>query len=157
MKRLILVVCVLLEALPGRAAFEDLGAGARAAGLGNAFVPVADDVYTIYYNPAGLGTLERPEAGTSYSLLYPGLTDGSNINTSFVAWAQPLKEGKYGTLGAAWNAFSVNSSIYREDSFYLSYGRLIWNSSEYGELFAGATAKYLRRSLPSPPRPRTPC
>lgn len=36
------------------AAFLQLGYGARAIGSGEAFVPVADDVSALYYNPAGL-------------------------------------------------------------------------------------------------------
>jgi tetratricopeptide (TPR) repeat protein len=149
MRRALLGLLVVLAALPARAAYDDLGAGARAAGMGNAFAPVADDVFTIYYNPAGLGTLERPELGTAYSLLYPGLTDNSNLSNSFVGYAQPLGEGKQGTLGAAWNSFSLNSTLYREDAFYLSYGRLIWSSPEHGDLYGGVNLKYLRSSFGS--------
>ena len=38
------------------------GAGARAEGLGGAFIGVADDATAIVWNPAGLAQLERPEA-----------------------------------------------------------------------------------------------
>jgi len=38
------------------------GAGARAAGMGGAFIGVADDATAIVWNPAGLVLLERPEA-----------------------------------------------------------------------------------------------
>jgi long-subunit fatty acid transport protein len=37
------------------------GAGARAEGLGGAFIGVADDATAIVWNPAGLGQLERTE------------------------------------------------------------------------------------------------
>src|SRR5207344_3315917 len=37
-----------------RAYFESSPAGARAMGLGNAFVCVADDASAVYWNPAGL-------------------------------------------------------------------------------------------------------
>jgi tetratricopeptide (TPR) repeat protein len=147
----VISLLLLLWATPAWAAFDDLGAGARAAGMGNAFVPVADDVYTIYYNPAGLGTLERPELGTAYSLMYPGLTDGSNLNTSFVGYVQPLKEGKYGTLGLAWNSFSLNTSLYREDAFYLSYGKALYSSTAHGDLYGGVNLKYLSSTFGSFP------
>ncbi len=38
-----------------------IGAGARAAGMGNAFTAVADDATAASWNPAGLVQLERPE------------------------------------------------------------------------------------------------
>ncbi len=40
------------------AAFLKLGVGARAVAMGGAFVGVADDPYAIYWNPAGLASLE---------------------------------------------------------------------------------------------------
>ena len=41
--------------------FNFLGAGARAAGMGNAFIGVADDATAISWNPAGLSQLIKPE------------------------------------------------------------------------------------------------
>lgn len=38
----------------------------RAAGMGGAFVAVADDIYSLDYNPAGLGQLYIPEASAMY-------------------------------------------------------------------------------------------
>jgi len=134
-------------AVPAFAAFEDVGAGARAPGMGNAFVSVADDAYAIYYNPAGLGTLERPQFAASYTSLYLGLTDNSSLGTSFIGYAHPLQEGRLGTLATAWNSFTLNSSLYREDSFYLSYGRLAMTPTEDSGLYAGASLKYLRHSF----------
>lgn len=151
MTRLLLAALLLLPAARARAAYEDLGAGARAAGMGNAFVPVADDVYALYFNPAGLGALQRPELGASYSLLYSGLTDNSNLGSSFVGYAQPLSEGRRGTLGAAWNSFSLNGNLYREDALSLSYGRLAYRTGGEGSLYAGASLKYLRSSFGSFP------
>ncbi|MBD3170617.1 MAG: hypothetical protein GF307_14125, partial [candidate division Zixibacteria bacterium] len=42
--------------------FNFIGAGARARGMGGAFIGVADDATAISWNPAGLATLERAEA-----------------------------------------------------------------------------------------------
>lgn len=139
-----------LVAAPARAAFEDLGAGARAPGMGNAFAATADDVYATYYNPAGLGLLERPQLGTSYTVLFPGLKDASNLSASFIGYAQPLAEGRRGTLATAWNSFTLNS-LYREDSLYLGYGRRWLEFGGRGELYGGANLKYLRSSFGSFP------
>lgn len=138
-------------ALPSRAraAFEDLGAGGRAPGMGNAFAAVADDVYTIHYNPAGLGLLTRPELGTSYSKLLSGLSDNSSLSTSFLGYAHPLREGQSGTVGGAWEQFALNGSLYQENSLYLSYGRLALKDLGPGELYAGGSFKYLQHSFGS--------
>lgn len=133
-------------AVPSFAAYEDLGAGARAPGMGNAFTAVADDVYAIHYNPAGLAWLERPQLGAAYSKLYMGLSDKSDLGTSFLGYAHPLREGKDGTVGAAWNAFTLNS-IYREDTFYASYGRMLQAFENGSELAGGVNLKLLRSSF----------
>lgn len=44
------------------AQFLKIGVGARAVGMGGAFVSVADDVTAIYWNPAGISRLNRNEA-----------------------------------------------------------------------------------------------
>ena len=48
------------------AQFLRLGAGARAAGMGDAFTAVADDATALYWNPAGLALLPRAEAVFSH-------------------------------------------------------------------------------------------
>ena len=44
-----------------RATFDVQGAGARAMGLGGAFIAVADDATAVSFNPAGLAQLLKPE------------------------------------------------------------------------------------------------
>ncbi len=150
MKRLCLILLLSLAARSGKAAFEDLGAGARGPGLGNAFTAIADDVYAIHYNPAGLGLLERPQIGFSYTRLHWGLTDDSNLNTSFMGYAHPLREGRYGTVATSWNSLSLNNSLYREDALTLAYGRLWLHGEGVGEgLYAGLAARYLRAGFGS--------
>ncbi len=46
---------------------QELGVGARAAGLGGAFVGIADDYSAIYWNPAGLGQMSRMELNLGFS------------------------------------------------------------------------------------------
>lgn len=43
------------------ASFLKLGLGARAIGMGESYAGIADDVYAVYWNPAGLNSLERNE------------------------------------------------------------------------------------------------
>ncbi len=51
--------------------FEFTGGGARAMGMGNAYLGVADDISSISWNPAGLYKLESPILGLSYTTLRP--------------------------------------------------------------------------------------
>ena len=46
--------------------YNFLGAGARANGMGDAFVAVADDATAIFWNPAGLFLLDRPETSFGF-------------------------------------------------------------------------------------------
>src|SRR3989338_3603088 len=63
---------------PGSAGMQVLKSdmSPRAAGMGGAFVGVADDIYAMDYNPAGLGQLYIPEA----SAMYLSGFDDSSLN-----------------------------------------------------------------------------
>lgn len=54
-------------------AFEAQGLGARALGMGGAFIGMADDWTAIYWNPAGLARLQGLHAG--FNLLSPRFND----------------------------------------------------------------------------------
>jgi long-subunit fatty acid transport protein len=82
------------------------GAGARAEGFGGAFIGVADDATSIVWNPAGLATLERPEASlvtryisetTEYSYTAFSSSNSSesqsHFSLNFGSLALPLKAG----------------------------------------------------------------
>ena len=45
----------------------EVGQSARAIAMGSAFTPVGDDINAIWWNPAGLSSLERPEVTFSHS------------------------------------------------------------------------------------------
>lgn len=130
------------------AAYDDVGVGARVTGLGGAFTAIADDVYSVYYNPAGLGTLDRPMLGTTYSRLHMGLSDDSALQNSFLGYAAPIKHGRQGAWGTAFNYFTLDS-LYSETSFYGSYGRRLFAEQLPNGFYAGTTLKVLRRSLGS--------
>lgn len=65
MRKLILLVAVVAFCSVMAAYALDLnitGAGARAKGMGGAFIGIADDATAVGWNPAGLAQLDRPEA-----------------------------------------------------------------------------------------------
>src|SRR5579871_4857987 len=47
-------------------AFALTGIGARAGGMGNAAIGLADEIETVYYNPAGLGNLVQSGVTAMY-------------------------------------------------------------------------------------------
>ena len=146
MRTAALLALLLLAPGAARAAFEDLGAGGRAPGMGDAFSAIADDVYAIHYNPAGLGTLERMQLGLAHSRLYMGLSDGSTLGLSQFMFAKPLRGGRWGTLGTSWQNFSV-SDLYSENTLGISYGHLMYRRASQGRFYWGLNAKYLKRSI----------
>ncbi|MBC7188430.1 MAG: PorV/PorQ family protein [Calditrichaeota bacterium] len=73
------------------AQFLKLGAGARAAALGDAFVAFSGDVSSLYWNPAGAAAVQHRTLQVSYNDLYLDLHYG------FVGYIEPL--GPYGALG----------------------------------------------------------
>lgn len=128
----------------GEASFEPLPVGGRAAGMGEAYSAIVDDVYSLYYNPAGVLQLNRPEIGTYYSQLYPGLTDNSQISRMFVGYSQPLgKDGRKGGIGASYLSMEL-PGLYKEEAMGVTWGRdfrHIWNF--------GGTIKMLRKTIGS--------
>jgi hypothetical protein len=65
--------------------FLSLGVGARALGMGGAFVGIADDVTACFWNPAGLSRLSQRELSLMHAETF-----GSLLNQDFVAVGFPL-------------------------------------------------------------------
>ena len=86
--------------------FLKLSEGARPAGMGEAFVGVADDVNAVYWNPAGLSQLTRDQICLMHSVW---LLD---VNYEYIAFAAPIKG--FGTL-AAYSVF-VNGGTLTQTS-----------------------------------------
>ena len=81
MKRFCLIICLSISCLTpsfgseAGAIFLLISPGARAAGMGEANVAVADDAYASYWNPAGLGFLEGSELAMMHVNWLPNLAD----------------------------------------------------------------------------------
>ncbi|MFA5140220.1 MAG: type IX secretion system membrane protein PorP/SprF [Elusimicrobiota bacterium] len=132
-----LLLLLILGCRPALAGFEDLGAGARPMGMGNAFTALADDVSAVHFNPAGLARLSRPELSAGYSRLYMGLSDGSDIGHGFLAYAHPL--GARSALAAGMLDLKL-SNAFEERTCIFSYARRVRPS-----LSLGASLKLLER------------
>ena len=135
--------CIFL-ASASFAAFEPLPVGGRAAGMAEAYSAIVDDIYSLYYNPAGILQLQRPEIGAYYSQLFVGLTDNSEISRSFFGYGQPFgKDGRLGSIGVSYLVLDL-PDLYKEESFGITYGR------EYKRLWnLGGSLKLLRKEIGS--------
>ena len=108
-------------------AFLQLGGGARACGMGGAYTAVADDLYSLYWNPGGLNHLTRTELVLFYRLLSLDRTCG------FLGIAQPLEPGGGYALGWLYAGTEVdrrdiNGAVTgrmsdSENAFYFGFGR----------------------------------
>ncbi|MBU2574904.1 MAG: type IX secretion system membrane protein PorP/SprF [Elusimicrobia bacterium] len=114
--------------------------------MGNAFVAIADDASSVYYNPAGLAFVERPKVMASHSMLYSGLDDGSNLGLTNLVIAAPIWGGRLGTAGFLWSQFSL-SGVYTESALQASYGFRLPKNTPFEKFAAGASVKYLTHSF----------
>src|ERR1044071_5590464 len=135
---------IFIGATVVQASFEPLPVGGRATGMGEAYTAIVDDVFSLYYNPAGVLQIDRPEIGSYYSQLYMGLTDNSQISRTFLGYAQPIgKMGKKGGLGVSYLALEL-PGLYKEESMGITYGR------EINHLYnVGIGFKFLRKQIGS--------
>jgi len=100
-------------------AFLDTGAGARGVAMANSFSVSGGDVYSLYYNPAGLSYIKMAEFSTNLTQFYMGLKDNSNIGEYFIGSCLRL-ENK-GAVGIGLKSLRVDS-LYRENVYYLGWG-----------------------------------
>ena len=167
-----LLVCIIffvpstLLAGPGRTGAQilNLGGGARARALGDAFSAMSGDVTTSLWNPSGLAMmpeskLRNGKTATQASLFYtdysaPFGEAGEGLYYTFVSGAIPL--GEFGTVGATLQlqgqgtiAVTTDSpDVLREENLgtnmalTLSYADIITEN-----LYAGINGKMIRMVL----------
>lgn len=97
----------------------------RAAAMGGAFVSVADDIYAIDYNPAGLGQLYIPEA----SAMYLSGFDDSTLNHISMGLPLPF----IGLGGLAKPGFGV--SLMLSDAGSFNYRRIMGDGSVFSKSY----------------------
>ena len=102
-KILIIVGLLSTKAHAGKYAAEFLriGVGSRALGMGGAFVAIADDGTASYWNPAGLGSLQRHQVSFSHVQMFDNLAHHNFANLSF-------KVGSDIGLGVSWIRLAVD-------------------------------------------------
>ncbi|MEK7388429.1 MAG: PorV/PorQ family protein [Elusimicrobiota bacterium] len=71
------------------AAFLNIGAGARALGLGGAYTALADDANALHWNAAGLAALEKREFTAGHAELF------ESTRLDSLTYAQPTSRGTF--------------------------------------------------------------
>ncbi len=135
-------VLFIVQSSEGVVNIQNIGSGARAQGLGNSFVAVADNADAVFANPAGLGQVsQRQVAYTNVSLLYAGI-EGDNLGQHVVSYAQPLGD----KLGLGLGYERIGSSLMSENGAFVSLSYQVER-----RLQVGLSAKYLFWSVGSIP------
>ncbi len=126
---LILAVAIVVSANGFALDLNISGAGARAKGMGGAFIGVADDATAVSWNPAGLAQLDRPEA-SAVGLF--NVTKGTLDSTNWDFIGQNA-EHEFSANHIALNFFSLVLPVKmaeRNLTFAVAYQRMI----DFGEV-----------------------
>jgi len=129
--------------------FLKIGVGPRAIGMGEAFVALANDASSLYWNPAGIANLEKNEA------IFQSTEWVASTNLYFVGLTMPI--GNVGTFGASFYSFSsgeMEETTVRQPegtgrtfsadnlAIGISFARALTDRFSFG-----ITAKYISESL----------
>ncbi|HVN67588.1 MAG TPA: hypothetical protein VMT55_04380, partial [Candidatus Sulfotelmatobacter sp.] len=125
-----------------------VGGGARPLGMGRAFAAVADDVDTMFINPAGLASLRGPQGMTMYTNL---------INEIYYSEFCAGLPAAFGTVGLGYVITGVNQipitvdtktvyADYYDTMLVFSYASVLARFFDYGkDIFVGMNLKLLNR------------
>ncbi len=122
----VLVLTAMIQAQS--ALFLLISPGARAGGMGEAQVALANDSYASYWNPAGLGFQEGYEISGMHVNWLPGLAD--DMYYDFLAGRVPVK----------------NLGVFGAHIIYLNAGQQIWTDSQ-GNVLGEFTTYFMAGAL----------
>lgn len=90
--------------------FLSHGVGARALGMGSAFVAIADDATATYWNPAGLTKVKKHSFSTMYSDTFRtgdgGFLSQGLVSYNFVNYVHQIEE--IGSIGLSWIRLGID-------------------------------------------------
>jgi hypothetical protein len=133
MKRTVLIVLMLIMDVISYAAVNnsasisfpilDMGAGARASGMGGAFTAIADDPSAIYWNAAGLGIIKSPGFALTYNrwfmdtmfsqflFAYPFSTGALGADIVYMNLGEMPLRDEFGTATGAIYPYIIGGSL----------------------------------------------
>ncbi len=114
-----------------------IGVGANAVGMGESYVAAVDNIYSVYWNPAGLHKIDRGQLGFMHNEWF------EDIRHEFLGYVQPI--GNMGTIAGSISYISMGELDKTDESgkelgkFHpynillgLSYGTGIGKSAAFG-------------------------
>lgn len=163
MRRIVLTLVIIAAFVPmtgnlfaqseATAIFLMVSPGARAGGMGEANVAVANDAYATYWNPAGLATIKGKEFSGMHAQWLPGLNLG-DMYYDFASYVQHF-EG-IGTIGISGTYINYGEQVRTDEtgpevistfsSFEMAIG-LSYGTMLSENLAVGSTAKYIYSRL----------
>ena len=112
MKRFVLIFVIIISGAFSQnnvattsAAFLEIGPGARSLGMGSAYVSVANDASSLYWNPAGIVNVSKPEVQSFYT---PWL-----VETQYYYNTAVVPMGQYGNIGFSFTAITMDEMMVR--------------------------------------------
>lgn len=136
------------------AQFLKIGPGARVDSLGGAFGAIANDVTTIYWNPAGLSQLDKTSFSDTHTIWL------ADVRYNYLAFAIPVE--KVGTLGASVTFLNVPDTEITNLDFpdgtglwysawdtavSFAYSRELYEKESGVNLSFGINAKYIHQQI----------
>ena len=136
------------------AQFLKIGPGARVDSLGGAFGGLADDVTSIYWNPAGISQLEKTSLSDTHTVWL------ADVRYNYLAFATPIE--KIGTLGASVTFLNVPdteiTTLAKPDgtglwysaydtAISVAYARQLYAKESGVNLSFGINAKYIHQQI----------
>ncbi len=143
--------CALSAKDASGAAFLKIGVGARAIGMGEAFVAVSDDANALYWNPAGLSQIKKRELTAMYNQWF---ADIQHLYAGYVSPSSIIKEDNFGfslnylNYRSITKTFETSAGLYGgEDGTYSAYdlaGAVAYSRRITNSLFTGVNLKYIQ-------------
>lgn len=134
---LLMMIILLLAGSEGKTAFSERFSGARPLSMGGSFAALADDLNSIYYNPAGLSLL----TGISISGLWTRYYGMEELEDIVLCAGLPTQAGSF-----AGSYQTYGFDLYRESSVIISHGLHLFRVLSFGY-----NVKYLTLSLKADP------
>lgn len=115
--------------------FLNIAVGARPAGMGEAFVAVADETSGMFYNPAGLGYSISPEVQAMYSMWI------GDLKYNYLGYSHPTTAGTFGlgiqyltspAIDGYFDGASLGSISYTDAAYNILYANKVSQGAAFG-------------------------
>lgn len=128
--------------------FQKIWVGARSAGMGGAYSALANDITSLYWNPAGIAQLQGTNVGASYTRWF------ADVTHNFIGAVMPISEKyrvgvsltvvDYGSMERATLQKDYNAGTFNANDLALGVSL----AGALSERFSfGATVKYVRNAI----------